>query len=153
MIIYLSSLVHSFRHLAVVSIHEVACENCDTILIYLSFYRLLHSMKCPSTEILAFNAFLSPVVAPRIDPVLQKGNYLHHIILLYNRCSLESPYHLAAVSGAHFTQGTILIVILVFSGSAKSRTHQSAVGGFLVTRRGWPGRLRACRIWTFINSV
>ena len=57
------------------------------------------------------------------------------------------------VSGAHFTQGTILIVIIVSSGSAKSRTHQSAVGGFLVTRRGWPGRLRACRIWTFINSV
>ena len=49
--------------------------------------------------------------------------------------------------------GTILIVILVSSGSAKSRTHRSAVGGFLVTRRGWPGRLRACRIWTFINSV
>ena len=47
--------------------------------------------------------------------------------------SLESPYHLAAVSGAHFTQGTILIVILVSSGSAKSRTHQFAVGGFLVT--------------------
>ena len=67
--------------------------------------------------------------------------------------SLESPYHLVAVSGAHFTQGTILIVIIVSSGSAKSRTHQSAVGGFLVTRRGWPGRLRACRIWTFINSV
>ena len=66
---------------------------------------------------------------------------------------LESPYHLVAVSRAHFTQGTILIVILVSSGSAKSRTHQSAVGGFLVTRRGWPGRLRACRIWTFINSV
>ena len=67
--------------------------------------------------------------------------------------TLESPYHLAAVSGAHFTQMTILIVILVSSGSAKSRTQQSAVGGFLVTRRGWPGRLRACRIWTFINSV
>ena len=67
--------------------------------------------------------------------------------------TLESPYHLVAVSGAHFTQGTILIVILVSSGSAKSRIHQSAVGGFLVTRRGWPGRLRACRIWTFINSV
>ena len=67
--------------------------------------------------------------------------------------SLESPYHLVAVSGAHFTQGTILIVIIVSSGRAKSRTHQSAVGGFLVTRRGWPGRLRACRIWTFINSV
>ena len=67
--------------------------------------------------------------------------------------TLESPYHLVAVSGAHFTQGTILIVILVSSGSAKSRTHQSAVGGFLVTRRGWPGRLRACRIWTFINAV
>ena len=69
------------------------------------------------------------------------------------RMTLESPYHLVAVSGAHFTQGTILIVIIVSSGSAKSRTHQSAVGGFLVTRRGWPGRLRACRIWTFINSV
>ena len=67
--------------------------------------------------------------------------------------SLESPYHLVAVSGAHFTQGTILIVIIVSSGSAKSRTHQSAVGGFLVTQRGWPGRLRACRIWTFINFV
>ena len=39
--------------------------------------------------------------------------------------SLESSYHLAAVSGAHFTQGTILIVILVSSGSSKSRTHQS----------------------------
>ena len=26
--------------------------------------------------------------------------------------TLESPYHLAAVSGAHFTQGTILIVII-----------------------------------------
>ena len=63
--------------------------------------------------------------------------------------TLESPYHLVAVSGAHFTQGTILIVIIVSSGSAKSRTHQSAVGGFLVTRRGWPGRLRAYRIWTF----
>ena len=67
--------------------------------------------------------------------------------------TLESPYHLVAVSGAHFTQGTILIVILVSSGSAKSRTYQFAVGGFLVSRRGWPGRLRACRIWTFINSV
>ena len=74
-----------------------------------------------------------------------------HLLICDN--SLESPYHLVAVSGAHFTQGTILIVILVSSGSAKSRTHQSAVGGFLVTRRGWPGRLRACRIWTFINSV
>ena len=72
---------------------------------------------------------------------------------LQAKVSPESPYHLAAVSGAHFTQGTILIVILVSSGSAKSRTHQSAVGGFLVTRRGWPGRLRAYRIWTFINSV
>ena len=72
---------------------------------------------------------------------------------MYSYLTLESPYHLVAVSGAHFTQGTILIVILVSSGSAKSRTHQSAVGGFLVTRRGWPGRLRACRIWTFINSV
>ena len=71
----------------------------------------------------------------------------------YTGQTLESPYHLVAVSGAHFTQGTILIVIIVSSGSAKSRTHQSAVGGFLVTRRGWPGRLRACRIWTFINSV
>ena len=37
------------------------------------------------------------------------------------RPSLESPYHLAAVSGAHFTQGMILIVILVSSGSAKSK--------------------------------
>ena len=55
--------------------------------------------------------------------------------------ALESPYHLVAVSGTHFTQGTILIVIIVSSGSAKSRTHQSAVVGFLVTRRGWPGRL------------
>ena len=73
--------------------------------------------------------------------------------LIWIQTALESPYHLAAVSGAHFTQRTILIVILVSSGSAKSRTHQSAVGGFLVTRRGWPGRLRACRIWTFINSV
>ena len=71
----------------------------------------------------------------------------------FGEFTLESPYHLVAVSGAHFTQGTILIVILVSSGSAKSRAHQSAVGGFLVTRRGWPGRLRACRIWTFINSV
>ena len=70
-----------------------------------------------------------------------------------SRETLESPYHLAAVSRAHFTQGTILIVILVSSGSAKSRTHQFAVGGFLVTQRGWPGRLRACGIWTFINSV
>ena len=67
--------------------------------------------------------------------------------------ALESPYHLAAVSGAHFTLWTILIVILVSSGSAKSGSHQFVVGGFLVTRRGWPGRLRACRIWTFINSV
>ena len=49
---------------------------------------------------------------------------------------LESPYHHTAVSGAHFTQGTILIVILVSSGSAKSRTHQFAVDGLLVTRRG-----------------
>ena len=31
--------------------------------------------------------------------------------------------------------------------------HNFAVGGFLVTQRGRPGRLRACRIWTFINSV
>ena len=64
----------------------------------------------------------------------------------HNPLSLESPYHLVAVSGAHFTQGTILIVIIVSSGSAKSRTHQSAVGGFFVTQRRWPGRLRACRI-------
>ena len=81
----------------------------------------------------------------------------HHVIYNFSKIqrskSLESPYHLAAVSGAHITQRTILIVILVSSGSAKSRTHQFAVGGFLVTRRGWPGRLRACRIWRFINSV
>ena len=90
-------------------------------------------------------------------PVVEESKFLG---ILFDRklsfiphITLESPYHLVAVSGAHFTQGTILIVILVSSGSAKSRTHQSAVGGFLVTRRGWPGRLRACRIWTFINSV
>ena len=65
-------------------------------------------------------------------------------LLIKSVISLESPYHLAVVSGAHFTQGTILIVILVSSGSAKSRTHQFAVGGFLVTRRGRPGRPRAC---------
>ena len=69
------------------------------------------------------------------------------------RKSLESSYHLAVVSGAHFTQGTILILILVSSGSAKSRTHQFAAGGFLVNSKGWSGRLRACRIRTFINSV
>ena len=33
--------------------------------------------------------------------------------------TLERLYHFAKVSGAHFTQGTILIVILVPSGSAK----------------------------------
>ena len=32
----------------------------------------------------------------------------------------ERLYHLAVVSGAHFTLGTILIVILVSSGSVKS---------------------------------
>ena len=57
------------------------------------------------------------------------------------------------VSGALFTQGTILIVILVSSGSAKSRTHQFAVGGFLGNSKGMVWRMRACRIWTFINSV
>ena len=77
----------------------------------------------------------------------------YNVRITHNTTTLESPYHLSAVSGAHFTQGTILIVILVSSGSAKSRTHQFAVGGFLVTRRGLTGRLRACRIWTFINSV
>ena len=76
--------------------------------------------------------------------VLGGGSSIFHVVHLlismetYITFALESPYHLAAVSGAHFTQGTILIVILVSSGSAKSRTHQSAVGGFLVTRRGWP---------------
>ena len=51
--------------------------------------------------------------------------------LYFNNSSLESPYDLAVVSGANFTQGTILIVILVSSGSAKSRTHQFALRGFL----------------------
>ena len=67
--------------------------------------------------------------------------------------SLESPYHLAVVSGAHFTQGTISIVILVSSGRAKSRTHQFAVGGFLGNSKGMVWRMRTCRIWTLINSV
>ena len=55
--------------------------------------------------------------------------------------------------GAHFTQGTILIVILVSSVSAKSRTHQFAVGGFLGNSKGMVWRMKASRIWTFINSV
>ena len=67
--------------------------------------------------------------------------------------ALESPYHIAMVSGTHFTQGTKLIVILVSSGNAKSRTHQFAVGGFFGNSKGMVWRLRACRIWTFINSV
>ena len=67
--------------------------------------------------------------------------------------ALESPYNLAMVSGAHFTQGTILIVILFSFGSAKSRTHQFAVGGFLGNSKGIGWRMRACRIWTFKNSV
>ena len=50
--------------------------------------------------------------------------------------TLESPYRLAVVSGAHFTQGTMLIVILVSSGSAKCRTHQFAVGAFLGNSKG-----------------
>ena len=60
--------------------------------------------------------------------------------------ALESPYHLAVVSGAHFTQGMILIVILVFSGSAKSRPHQFALGGFLGNSKGMAWRMRAYRI-------
>ena len=35
--------------------------------------------------------------------------------------TLERLYHPAVVSGEHFTQGTILIVVLVPFGSAKSR--------------------------------
>ena len=42
--------------------------------------------------------------------------------------SLERLYHLAVVSGAHFTLGTILIVILVPSGSAKSRVPPVHLG-------------------------
>ena len=56
--------------------------------------------------------------------------------MLFATPSLESPYHLAAVSGAHFTQGKILIVILVSSGSAMSRTHQFAVGGLSRNSKG-----------------
>ena len=51
--------------------------------------------------------------------------YTDKIFCLFT-VTLGSPYHLAGVSGAHFTQGTIVIVILVASGSAKRRTHQMA---------------------------
>ena len=101
---------------------------------------------CPQRNIQLTTELQATAVSVTLDKEIT-------ICSIYIPPSLESPYHLVAVSGAHFTQGTILIVIIVSSGSAKSRTHQSAVGGFLVTRRGWPGRLRACRIWTFINSV
>ena len=64
MIVHLSNLLHSLIHLTVLSIVVVARDNCDTLLIYLSFYRLLQSIKrqmfCPSTEILSFHAFLGP---------------------------------------------------------------------------------------------
>ena len=58
------------------------------------------------------------------------------IIFSAKLLTLDSPFHLAVVSGAHFTQGTILIEILVSSGSAKSRTHQFVVGGFLDNSKG-----------------
>ena len=108
--------------------------------------RVAHSVTCLATDAcLAADPGIASSIPARYHAFVEID---HEII-----STLESPYHLAAVSGAHFTQGTILIVILVSSGSAKSRTHQSAMGGFLVTRRGWPGRLRSCRIWTFISSV
>ena len=66
----------------------------------------------------------------------------------------ERLYHLAVVSGASFTLGTILIVILLSSGSAKSRVPPVCRGtGLLGNSKGMVWRLRACRIWTFINSV
>ena len=77
------------------------------------------------------------LVPCKLNPLLMDSAELHNETTRF--WSLESPYHLASVSGAHFTQVTILIVILVSSGSAKSRTQQFAVGGFLVTQRGWPG--------------
>ena len=114
--------------------------------------------KLTNTYVLTFNSPTLPTVVKIGFMQVKVDVYIPNPLRCYScqvfgHHALESPYHLVAVSGAHFTQGTILIVIIVSSGSAKSRTHQSAVGGFLVTRRGWPGRLRACRIWTFINSV
>ena len=58
----------------------------------------------------------------------------------------ESLPDLAVVSRANYTQGPILIVILVSSGSAKSRTHQFAVGGFHGNSKGIVWKMRECRI-------
>ena len=65
MLFYLSSLVYSLRHLAVLLKQKVANKKCDKIMTYLSFYRLVKSMKWQIfyslTEILSFYAFLRPV--------------------------------------------------------------------------------------------
>ena len=125
------------------------------ILIILQVQSLLHLLIFPSVIHHCFLIIIGLYVKTNTIVItsLSSLNRTLFPLRITIQSALESPYHLVAVSGAHFTQGTILIVIIVSSGSAKSRTHQSAVGGFLVTRRGWPGRLRACRIWTFINSV
>ena len=62
-----------------------------------------------------------------VIPLTGKNIQQYHVHL-----SLERLYHLAVVSGAHFTLGTILIVILVPSGSAKSRVPP--------VHRGWLSR-------------
>ena len=81
-----------------------------------------------------------PEVSSRVQediPHLKIGEDGATKLLCSIKIILESPYHLAAVSGAHFTQGTVLIVILVISGSAKSMTHQFALGGFRVKGMAW----------------
>ena len=67
--------------------------------------------------------------------------------------TLERLYNLAVVSGEHFTQGTILIVIRVPSGRGKSRVSPVCRVSFLGNSKGMVWRMRACKIWTFINSV
>ena len=66
----------------------------------------------------------------------------------------ESPYYIAVVSGAHFTPADkIECNTCPLLGTAKSRTHQFAMGGFLGYSKGMVLRMRACKIWTLINSV
>ena len=89
--------------------------------------------------------------------VTRLSNFVEkNVFLLFTSSRLHIPVPGESLPTCRGLWGTLHTgdnIDCVSSGRAKSRTHQFAVNGFLVTRRGWPGRLRACRIWTFINSV
>ena len=66
---------------------------------------------------------------------------------------LWSRYYLAIMFCGTLHTGDDSDVTFVPSGSAKSRAHKFAVGGFLGNSKGMVWRMRAYRLWTFMNFV